>query len=128
VVEVVETPAGIRISNVWIACDVGTALDPHNIEAQMTGGAVYGLSAAVMGEITFAGGRVEQGNFHEYDALRMHNAPRFDVRILETNAHMGGAGEPGTPPSMPALGNALFDLTGRRATRLPLIQDFDLLL
>lgn len=66
--------------------------------------------------------------YPDYDALRMHNAPRFTVQILETAAHMGGVGEPGTPPSMPALANALFDLTGRRATRLPLIQDFNLLI
>ena len=128
VIEVADSPEGIRINHVWIACDVGTALDRRNIEAQMTGAAIYGLSAAVMGEITFEGGAVAQRNYTDYDALRMHNAPAFSVQILETAAHMGGVGEPGTPPSMPALANALFDLTGRRATRLPLIQDFDLLI
>ena len=109
----------------WIACDVGTALDPANIEAQMTSGAVYGLSAAVHGEITFSGGEVEQENFPDYDALRMLNTPRFAVQILERNATMGGVGEPGTPPSAPALANALFDLTGKRARTLPLSKSFD---
>lgn len=128
VVEVEDTGNGIRINNCWIACDVGTALDPSIIEAQMVSGAIYGFSAAMQGEITFADGAAEQGNFYDYDAMRMHNTPQFAVRILETNPHMGGVGEPGTPPSMPALGNALFDLTGVRARELPLIKTFDLIL
>jgi len=104
---------------------VGTALDPRNIEAQMVSGLVYGLSAAVHGQITFAGGAVEQGNFPDYEALRMSSAPAVEVRIREDNAHMGGVGEPGTPPSMPALANALFDLTGQRPRELPLAARFD---
>lgn len=92
----------------------------------MIGGAIFGLSAAVMGEITFTDGIADQGSFPDYDALRMHNTPAFEVQVLETGPHLTGVGEPGTPPSMPALANALFDLTGRRATRLPLILDFDL--
>ncbi len=128
VVEVVDENGTIRVNKVWIACDVGTALNPDTINAQMVGGAMYGLSAAVMGEITFSGGAVDQYNFTDYDALRMHNSPEFEVQILQTGPHLTGVGEPGTPPSMPALANALFDLTGRRPTRLPLIRDFDLLL
>ena len=128
VVEVEDTGDGIRINKCWIACDVGTALDPRIIEAQMISGAVYGFSAAMQGEITFSDGEAEQENFYDYDAMRMHNAPEFAVRILETNPHMGGVGEPGTPPAMAALGNALFDLTGTRARELPLIRTFDLIL
>lgn len=129
VVEVVQQEDGkITIPRVWIACDVGTALDPRNIEAQMTGGAIFGLSAAVMGEITFRDGAAEQSNFTDYDALRMHNAPAFEVEVLATGDHIGGVGEPGTPPAMPALANALFDLTGKRARDLPLIRHFDLLI
>jgi isoquinoline 1-oxidoreductase beta subunit len=128
VIEVEDTNDGIRIANAWIACDVGRALDPGNIEAQMIGGMIYGLSAACFGEITFGEGEVEQYNFPDYDALRMLNAPATEVRILETNKHLGGVGEPGTPPSMPALGNALFDLTGKRARQLPFSKMFDLLM
>jgi isoquinoline 1-oxidoreductase beta subunit len=128
VVEVVDENGEIRINKVWIACDVGTALDPSIIEAQMISGAVYGLSAAVQGEITFANGAAQQQNFTDYDALRMHNTPAFEVRILQNNPHIGGVGEPGTPPSMPALGNALFDLTGKRARNLPLNKEFTLIL
>ncbi len=128
VIEVVDEDGSIRISRAWIACDMGLALDPAMVEAQMTGGMIYGLSAAAFGEITFAEGEVEQHNFPDFDALRIHNAPITEVRVLETNKHLGGAGEPGTPPSMPALGNALFDLTGERARSLPLNKQFDLLM
>ncbi|PUB18869.1 xanthine dehydrogenase family protein molybdopterin-binding subunit [Yoonia sediminilitoris] len=128
VVEVEDTGNGIRINKCWIACDVGTALDPRIIESQMVSGAIYGFSAAMQGEITFADGAAEQRNFYDYDAMRMHNTPAFEVRILETAPFMGGVGEPGTPPSMPALGNALFDLTGTRARTLPLNKTFDLIL
>ncbi|MGV6850017.1 MAG: molybdopterin cofactor-binding domain-containing protein [Marinibacterium sp.] len=122
VIEVEQQDDGIRIARAWIACDMGLALDPSIVEAQMISGLIYGLSAAVMGEITFSGGAVEQENFSDYDALRMHTAPAVEVAVLETNAHMGGAGEPGTPPSMPALSNAIFDLTGQRLRELPFMK------
>lgn len=125
VVEVRDSADGIRVTRAWIACDPGTALDPANIEAQMTSGMVYGLSAAMFGEITFADGEAEQTNFPDYEVLRMHTTPRFEVRVLENNTQMGGVGEPGTPPAAPALANALFDLTGTRARELPLSKSFD---
>ncbi|MBO9450201.1 xanthine dehydrogenase family protein molybdopterin-binding subunit [Tropicibacter sp. R16_0] len=128
VIEVVDEDGTIRINKAWIACDMGLAIDPHVVKAQMFGGMMYGLSAACFGEITFDEGEVEQWNFPDYDALRMHTAPQVEVEVLETNRFMGGAGEPGTPPSMPALGNALFDLTGTRARSLPLSHSFDLLI
>ncbi len=125
VIEVVQTDGGIHIKNAWIACDVGTALDPQNIRAQMESGLIYGLSAAVHGEISFENGEVQQGNFPDYDAIRMATVPAIEVQIFENNPHMGGVGEPGTPPSMPALANALFDLTGVRARELPLSKLFE---
>lgn len=128
VIEIVDEDGSIRINKAWIACDMGIALDRSIIEAQMIGGMIYGLSAACFGEITFAEGEVEQLNFPDYEALRMHTAPVTEVAILENNAHMGGAGEPGTPPAMPALGNALFDLTGTRAREMPFSKSFDLLI
>ncbi|WP_238365794.1 xanthine dehydrogenase family protein molybdopterin-binding subunit [Mesobacterium pallidum] len=127
VIEVVQEDAGIRIARAWIAADVGVALDPGNLEAQLVGGMIYGLSAAVQGQITFAGGAVEQQQFYDYDGLRMHNTPAFEVQVLENLGHISGVGEPGTPPAAPALANALFDLTGRRARSLPLNTEFDLL-
>ncbi|MEX0303576.1 MAG: molybdopterin cofactor-binding domain-containing protein [Leisingera sp.] len=128
VIEVVEEDGSIRIGKAWIACDMGQAIDPEIVKAQMFGGMAYGLSAACFGEITFSGGAAEQGNFPDYDALRMHTMPETEVRVLETQTHMGGAGEPGTPPAAPALANALFDLTGKRARQLPLMHAFDLLI
>jgi isoquinoline 1-oxidoreductase beta subunit len=128
VVEVEDTGRGIKINKCWIAADLGTVLDPSIVEAQMTSGAIYGFSAAMQGEITFFDGVAEQSNFYDYDAMRMHTVPEFEVRLLENNPFIGGAGEPSTPPSMPALGNALFDLTGTRARELPLIKTFDLIL
>jgi isoquinoline 1-oxidoreductase beta subunit len=127
VIEVVEQDGQIRIANAWIAADMGVALDPRNVEAQMFGGMVYGLSAACFGEITFSDGAVEQGNFPDYDALRMHTMPKVEVSVLQVQEHLGGAGEPGTPPAAPALANAIFDLTGKRPRRLPLMHDFDLM-
>ncbi|QDI75329.1 MULTISPECIES: xanthine dehydrogenase family protein molybdopterin-binding subunit [Leisingera] len=127
VIEVAEDDGLIRLRKAWIAADLGVALDPRNLEAQMFGGMAYGLSAAMFGEITFADGAAEQVNFPDYDAIRMHTMPEVEVRILEEQPHIGGAGEPGTPPAAPALANALFDLTGKRARRLPLARDFDLL-
>lgn len=128
VIEVVDENGVIRIAKAWIACDMGLALDPGNVQAQMFGGMMYGLSAACFEEITFGGGEVQQLNFPDYPMMRMHTAPEVEVRVLETNSHMGGAGEPGTPPAMPALGNALFDLTGIRARELPFSKTFDLLI
>jgi len=128
VIEVEDTGNGIKINKCWIAADLGVVLDPRIVETQMISGVIYGLSAAMQGEITFSDGMVEQENFYDYDALRMHTVPKFEVRLLENNLFLGGAGEPSTPPSMPALGNALFDLTGTRARELPLIKTFDLIL
>jgi isoquinoline 1-oxidoreductase beta subunit len=120
VVQISDTPDGIRVDKVWIAADVGTAIDPGIIEAQLTSGAVFGLSAAMGQEITLAEGMVEQSNFHDFDAMRIHQCPQFEVAILENYHRMGGVGEIGTPPAAPALANAIFALTGKRLRRLPL--------
>ncbi len=125
VIEVAQTDEGIHIQKAWIAADVGIALDPQNIRAQLEGGMVFGLSAAVHGEISFEDGEVQQENFPDYEVLRMATTPVTEVQVFENNPHMGGIGEPGTPPSMPALANALFDLTGVRARELPLSNTFD---
>ena len=123
IVQVADTPAGIRIEKVWIAADVGTALDPGIIEAQLISAAIYGLSAAMGQEITFADGMVEQSNFHDYDAMRIFQCPVFEVAILENFHKMGGVGEIGTPPAAPALANAVFALTGKRIRTLPLSKE-----
>jgi isoquinoline 1-oxidoreductase beta subunit len=102
------------------AVDCGPVVNPDGVEAQMQSGIVFGLSAALYGEITFRDGRVEQSNFHDYPVLRMLEMPRVEVHIVPSNKKMGGIGEPGTPPIVPAVANALFALTGKRLRRLPL--------
>jgi isoquinoline 1-oxidoreductase subunit beta len=123
VVEVVDTPSGIKIVNLWAAADIGTALDPEIIRAQIMSAAVYGLSAAMNQQITFADGEVEQKNFNDFDAMRIWQCPKFEITILENSESMGGAGEPGTPPAAPALANAIFALTGKRIRTLPLSRE-----
>jgi isoquinoline 1-oxidoreductase beta subunit len=81
---------------------------------------VFGLSAALYGEISFKDGRVEQSNFHDYPVLRMHEAPEVEVIIMPSAEPPEGIGEPGTPPIAPALANAIFLLTGQRLRSLPL--------
>ena len=99
---------------------VGTALDPRNIEAQVQSAINFGLTAAIMGEITINQGVVEQSNFHNYDAIRMSQAPAIDVRILENGEKIRGIGEPGLPPAAPALANAIFAASGERIRELPI--------
>lgn len=120
VVEVTMTKDGIRIDEVFVAADVGTALDPRNIEAQLQSGVVFGLSAAMFGEITFDQGAVAQRNFHQYPTLRIGQSPRIQVKVLQGGGRIRGVGEPGTPPAAPALANAIFNATGRRIRELPL--------
>ena len=120
VVEVADTASGIEIVKVWVAADVGTALDPRNIEAQLQSGVNFGLAAAMQGEVTFSDGKVEQTNFHNYDSIRINQSPPIDVRVLENGKKIRGVGEPGTPPAAPALANAIFAATGKRIRELPL--------
>lgn len=128
VVEVRDEGGAIRIARAWVACDTGVVLDPGILSAQMAGGLIFGLSAAVHGQITFGDGMVEQLNFPDTDVLRMSGAPQIETRLLEANPHLGGGGEPGTPPAAAALANALFDLTGIRARSLPLDRQFSFVL
>jgi isoquinoline 1-oxidoreductase beta subunit len=120
VVEVANTDRGIRIVNVWAVADVGIALDPRNVEAQVQGAINFGLTAAMTGEVTVRDGKVEQTNFHNYPSMRINQAPAITVRILENGEKIRGIGEPGLPPAAPALTNAIFAATGQRIRELPL--------
>jgi len=120
IVEVEQTPQGIKVTNVWVAADVGVALDPRNLDAQLISGVNFGLSAAIGEKITLSDGIVEQSNYHDYPPLRMYQAPPIATRILDNAPHIRGIGEPGTPCAAPALANAVFALTGQRIRTLPL--------
>lgn len=110
----------IRVHRVVCVIDCGLAVNPNLVRQQMEGAIVYGLSAALHGEITIERGRVRQSNFHDYPALRMDECPAIEVDIVPSAADPGGVGEPGTPPIAPAVANALFALTGQRLRTLPL--------
>ncbi|HEV8578580.1 MAG TPA: xanthine dehydrogenase family protein molybdopterin-binding subunit [Thermoanaerobaculia bacterium] len=110
----------IRVHRVVCAVDCGPVVNPDGVEAQMQSGIVYGLSAALYGEITFRDGQVEQSNYHDYPVLRLNEMPHVAVHIANSDEKMGGVGEPGTPPIAPAVANAVFALTGKRLRQLPL--------
>jgi isoquinoline 1-oxidoreductase beta subunit len=110
----------LRVHRVVCAIDCGPVVNPDTVRAQMEGGIVFGLTAALYGEITFENGRVKQRNFHDYPMLRMHEMPEIEVHIVPSVERMGGVGEPGVPPLAPAVANALFALTGKRIRRLPI--------
>ena len=120
VIEITTSKEGVKIDKVFVAVDVGTVLDPRNIEAQVQSGVIFGLSSALYGEISFAKGAAEQSNFHDYPVLRIQQAPQIVVKVLESGGQIRGVGEVGVPPVAPALANAIFQATGKRIRELPL--------
>ena len=108
-----------RVHRVVCGVDCGALVNPDSVAAQVEGGVVYGLSAALRGEITLKDGAVLQGNFHDYEPLRFGEMPSVEVHLVPSREAPGGIGEPGLPPLAPAVGNALFALTGKRLRRLP---------
>lgn len=109
-----------RVHRVWCAVDCGIVINPDTLVAQMESGIVYGLSAALWGEISFRGGEPQQSNFPDYEVIRLATMPEIETVIVPSGEAPGGAGEPGTPPIAPAVANALFQLTGERVRELPL--------
>lgn len=120
VAEVSVADGQVKVHRVVCAIDCGVVVNPDTVEAQMQGSIVYGLSAALFGEITVANGRVEQSNFPSYDALHLAQMPVVETHIVPSTAAPGGVGEPGTPPIAPAVTNAVYALTKRRIRSLPI--------
>jgi isoquinoline 1-oxidoreductase beta subunit len=116
----VDKTGEVRVHKVVCAVDCGRVVNPDSVKAQMEGGIVFGLSAALKGAITFEGGRVQQRNFHDYQMLRMNEAPEIEVHIVPSTEPPTGVGEPGVPPVAPAVANAIFAATGKRVRRLPI--------
>ncbi len=109
-----------QVLNVWAAADPGFVVNPDGFTAQIESGVIYGLTAALYGEISIEAGRVVQSNFHDYEMVRMDEAPEIHVTLINSGERLGGGGEPGTPPIAPALANAIFAATGTRMRKLPL--------
>ena len=116
----VDKDGHVKVHRVVIACDCGQVVNPDTVAAQMEGGMVYGLTAALHGQITIKNGRVEQRNFYDYKMLRMNEMPKVEVHIMPSTEKHGGVGEPGTPPIAPAVVNAIFAVTGKRLRSLPI--------
>jgi isoquinoline 1-oxidoreductase beta subunit len=120
VVEASVKDGNVRVHRVVCAVDCGMVINPDTVRAQMEGGIIFGLTAALKTEITLKDGRVQQNNFHDYQMLRIFESPEIEVHIVPSTENPTGVGEPGVPPVAPALANALFAVTGKRIRRLPI--------
>jgi isoquinoline 1-oxidoreductase/isoquinoline 1-oxidoreductase beta subunit len=120
VAEVELVDGRIKVRRVYCVVDCGIAVNPDVVRAQMEGGIIFGLSAALDQEITLEGGVVQQTNYDTFPSLRMFEAPEVIVQILDSDREPTGVGEPGLPPIAPAVANAVFALTGVRLRRMPL--------
>ncbi len=116
-VEMVDGRPVVR--RVVLAIDCGEAVNPGQVEAQMTGSVIDALGPALRCQVTLRNGRAEQSNFDSYPILRFDEVPDIDVEIVNTGAPIGGVGEPGLPPTAPAVANAIFAATGRRLRQTP---------
>jgi isoquinoline 1-oxidoreductase beta subunit len=116
----VDKGGAVRVHRVVCALDCGLVINPDTVRAQIEGGIIFGLTAALKTEITLKDGRVEQGNFHDYQMLRIFESPEIEVHIVPSGENPTGVGEPGVPPVAPALANAIFAATGKRVRRLPI--------
>jgi isoquinoline 1-oxidoreductase beta subunit len=115
----VSSDGTVRVRRVVCAVDCGTVVNPDTVRAQLESGIIFGVAAALKGEITLKDGRVEQSNFHDYQVLRMNEAPAIEVYIVNSTEAPGGMGEAGTSAIPPAITNAIFAATGKRIRRLP---------
>jgi len=119
VVDVAVDQGEVAVKRVVCAVDCGMVVNPNTVEAQVQGGIIFGITAALYSEITIKDGRVEQNNFTDYRMLRIDETPPIDVHIVKSSEAPGGIGEPGTAALAPALTNAIFAATGKRLRQLP---------
>jgi len=119
----VDANGEVKLRRLVCVVDTGTVVNPDTVVAQLQGGLIFGLTAALFGEVTVENGRVQQSNFHDYRMLRMDEAPPIDVYIIPSGEAPGGIGEAGTVAAAPALANAIFAATGKRLRSLPIDRD-----
>jgi isoquinoline 1-oxidoreductase beta subunit len=110
----------VRLRRVTSAVDTGIAVNPDTIVAQLQGGLIFGLTAALFGEITIEKGRVQQSNFNDYRMLRIDEVPKIEVHVIKSGEDPGGIGETGVTAGPPALRNAIYAATGIALRRLPI--------
>jgi isoquinoline 1-oxidoreductase subunit beta len=120
VAEVSVNQGRVRVHRVVSCVDCGHVVNPAIVEQQMRSAIVYGLTAALKGEITIDKGRVVQNNFNTYDVLRIDETPQVEVHIVQSTQNPGGIGEAGVPAIAPAVTNAIFAATGKRIRKLPI--------
>ncbi|MEL7218134.1 MAG: molybdopterin cofactor-binding domain-containing protein [Pseudomonadota bacterium] len=125
VIEVDMSSGKPKMTNIWAVCDAGYVMNPDGFRNQIEGGIVFGLTAAMYGELELVDGAIKQSNFHDYKMLRMNETPNIAVELINSgDVPVGGAGEPGLPPAAPALTNAIFAATGKRLRELPIAKQF----
>ena len=115
----VSKEGAVRVRRVVCAVDCGTVVNPDTVRAQIQSAIIFGITAALHGEITLRDGRVEQTNFDTYQMLRINEAPTIEVYTIQSSEHPGGMGEAGTSAIVPAVTNAIFAATGKRLRKLP---------
>jgi isoquinoline 1-oxidoreductase subunit beta len=115
----VSKDGAVHVRRVVCAVDCGTVVNPDTVRAQIQSGIIFGITAALYGQITLKDGRVEQSNFDSYQILRMDEAPAIDVHIVKSTEAPGGMGETGTSAIVPAIANAIFAATGKRLRKMP---------
>jgi CO/xanthine dehydrogenase Mo-binding subunit len=120
VAEISVDADGLKVHKITCVVDCGQMVNPRIVESQIESGIVFGLSAALWGEVTLVAGRVQQTNFNNYRLLRHSEMPELDVHLLDSDEVPGGIGEAAVPPVAPAICNALFAATGRRLRSLPI--------
>ena len=120
VAEISVEQGKLKLHKITCVVDCGHKVNPSIVDQQISGGIVFGLSAALWGEVTLDGGKVKQSNFDHYRVLRMHQMPELDVHLLDSTEAPGGIGEPSVAVVAPALANAVFAATGKRIRALPL--------
>ena len=121
VVEVSVKDNKLKVHKINMVIDCGTAVNTDTITAQMEGAAIFGMSLVYYGKITAENGVIKQSNYHDYQMLRMDNAPEIHVEIIKSNDKPAGVGEPGVPVVAPAIINAIYNATGKRYYSLPLM-------
>ncbi len=125
VIEVDMSSGKPKMTNCWAVCDAGYVMNPDGFRNQIEGGIVFGLTAAMYGELELKDGAIVQSNFHDYKMLRMNEVPNIEVALINSgDVPVGGAGEPGLPPAAPALANAIFAASGNRLRELPIAKQF----